>query len=65
MSLAKAVVTGIVYKTHSVEELYQVMENAINMKYDNNLLSMNCQKEVWNYDTRHVITKELIDKYLN
>lgn len=58
-------VTGIIYKTHSEEELYQVMENAINMKYDNNMLSMNCQKEVWNYDTKHVITKELIDKYLN
>ena len=58
-------VTGILYKTHSLEELCTVLEKAIDRGYDFHLLSRNCQKVVWEYDTKNVITYDLVKSILN
>lgn len=56
--------TGIIISTHSVDSLTEIMENVIVGKYDNVLMSKNCQMEALKYDTRNVINDRLINEIM-
>ena len=57
--------TGILTICHDTEQLRIVMENAILGKYDQKIMSDNCQKEVYSYDTKTVINCELLQVITN
>jgi glycosyltransferase involved in cell wall biosynthesis len=52
--------TGVLYPTHNVEALRQVMEDCINGKVDINKMSINARFEVSKYQADKVITEEYV-----
>ena len=52
--------TGIVFPTHNVESLREVMENCINKKINLYAMSLNARAEAKKYQTENVITEDLL-----
>lgn len=52
-------VTGILIPTHSVDGLAGAMERVLSGEFEYDIMAKNCQREVWAYDTSHVISPAL------
>ena len=57
--------TGIIIKTQDIDELTTAMRKAIDGIYNQQTLSNNASKQATIYDTRNVISNELMTKILN
>ena len=56
--------TGILIPTHDVRALADAMKHMADNPEEMAMMSHNCQKCAWDYDTRHVLSEELMKRIL-